>query len=84
MFPKLPTVLPIAILLGAVSVAPALAKTRNHQLSPRQNQVTVFPNAGTAYALFPNVGAAYRFAPSATPNFLICPPTEGYPDCHPD
>src|SRR5437899_8731938 len=31
MFRKLPTVLAIAILLGAVSAAPALAQTRSHQ-----------------------------------------------------
>jgi hypothetical protein len=67
MFRKLLTLLPIAILLGAVSAAPALAQTRNHHLVPPHKRVTVFPN----------VGAAYAFAPSATSNFLICPPMEG-------
>ena len=32
MFRKLPTVLPIALLLGAVSAAPALAQSRSHHL----------------------------------------------------
>jgi hypothetical protein len=73
MFRKLTTVLPIAILLGAVSAAPALAQTRSHHVVQPHRHVRVSPNAGGAYA----------FAPSATPLIMSCPTMEGYPDCHP-
>jgi hypothetical protein len=68
MFRKLPTLLPMAILLGAVSAAPALAQTRSHHVAQ--------PNGARAEG-------AYAFAPSATPYIMSCPTMEGYPDCHP-
>jgi hypothetical protein len=79
MFRKLPTVLPIAILLGAVSAAPALAQTRSHHVVQPHRQVPNYARAEGAYA----------FAPSATPSMatqsiMRCPTLEGYPDCHPD
>jgi hypothetical protein len=73
MFRKPATVLPIAILLGAVSAAPALAQTRSHHLVEPHRQVRVSPYAGGEFA----------FAPTETANTVICPIMEGYPDCHP-
>jgi hypothetical protein len=69
MLRKLTTVLPIAILLGAVSAAPALAQTRSHHL--------VQPHV-SSYA-----GGGFAFASSQTSNIMSCPTMEGYPDCHP-
>jgi hypothetical protein len=45
MFRKLPTVLPIAILLGAVSAAPALAQTRSHHVVKSHGHLRVSPVA---------------------------------------
>jgi hypothetical protein len=73
MFRKLTTVLPIAILLGAVSAAPALAQTPSHHLVQPHRQARVSPYAGGAFA----------FASSETANTMSCPTMEGYPDCHP-
>jgi hypothetical protein len=61
MFRKLPTVLPIAILLGAVSGAPALAQTPSHQLVQPHRHVRVSPysygsNAYNSYAVQPGQG----------------------------
>jgi hypothetical protein len=57
MFRKLTTVLPIAILLGAVSAAPALAQTPNHHVVQHRH-VTVSPyaygsDAYNSYAMQP-------------------------------
>jgi hypothetical protein len=72
MFRKLATVLPIAILLGAVSAAPALAQTNSRHVVQPHRHVGVSPYAGGA------------FAPSTTADFMSCPIMQGYPDCHPD
>jgi hypothetical protein len=58
MFRKLPTILPIAILLGAVSAAPALAQTVSHHVS---RHVVVSPyaygsDAYNNYAMDPGQG----------------------------
>jgi hypothetical protein len=59
MFRKLPTVLPIAILLGAVSAAPALAQPRSHHLAQPDRQVWTSPvtygsDAYNSYAMQPD------------------------------
>jgi hypothetical protein len=58
MFHKMPAVLPIAILLGAVSAAPALAQTGSHQGVQRPRHVMVLPflcrgNACGSHAMRP-------------------------------
>ena len=81
MLRKLPTVLPLAILLGALSAAPALAQTRSHHVVQPHRHVTVSPYAGG----FPNdarADRAYAFVPSSNENTMACPTLEGYPDCH--
>jgi hypothetical protein len=70
MFRKLPAVLPIAVLLGALSAAPALAQTHSRHLA----------YAGDAYGS----AKSGSFAPSATQSTITCPTLEGYPDCHPN
>jgi hypothetical protein len=70
MFSKLPIIVPIAILLGAASAAPAAAKAGSHRFPN-------FPNQSRAYS-------AYALVPSATQRSAGCPTIEGYPDCHPD
>ena len=79
MFRKLPTVLPLAILLGAIFAAPALAQTRSHNVVQTHRHVTVSPSAfgGDARA-----EGAYAFVPSSNENTMACPTLEGYPDCH--
>jgi hypothetical protein len=61
MFRKLPTVLPIAVLLAAVSAAPALAKTRGHHVVQPVRHVVVSPyaygsDAYDSYAMQPGQG----------------------------
>ena len=58
MFRKLPTVLPIAILLGAVSAAPALAQSPRHHVAQPHRHVMVSPviygsDAYNSYAMQP-------------------------------
>ena len=81
MFRKLPTVLPLAILLGAIFAAPALAQTRSHNVVQTHRHVTVSPSAfgGDAYA---RAEGAYAFVPPSNENTMACPTLEGYPDCH--
>jgi hypothetical protein len=59
MFRKLATLLPIAILLGAVS-APALAQPRSHVAQPRRHlsvsPITYGSNAYNSYAMQPGQG----------------------------
>jgi hypothetical protein len=70
MFRKLPTVLPIAILLGAVSAAPALAQAPSHHVAQPQRHVMVSPyaygsDAYNSYAMQP--GQSERRALGETP-----------------
>jgi len=64
MFRKLPTVLPIAILLGAVSAAPALAQTRSHHVAQSHRHVRVSPvtYGGDAYGSV--ISGSYAMQPS--------------------
>jgi hypothetical protein len=62
MFRKLTTVLPIAILLGTVSAAPALARTPGHAVQPLRPVMAVSPHAYgsdayNSYAMQPGQGA---------------------------
>ena len=72
MFRKLPTVLAIAILLGAVSAAPALARTsRHHAVQPLRPVMAVSPyahgsDAYDSYAMQPIQGG--RRALGETPD----------------
>jgi hypothetical protein len=43
MFRKLTTVLPIAVLLGAVSAVPALARTTRHHVAQPHRHTSVLP-----------------------------------------
>jgi hypothetical protein len=59
MFRKLTTVLPIAILLGAVSTAPALAQTHSHHTMQAHRHIMVSPvifgsDAYNSYAAQPD------------------------------
>jgi hypothetical protein len=72
MFRKLTMIVPMAILLGAASAAPAAAQPGSHRLP---NQARAY----NAYALAPSARALSTAQSSAG-----CPPMEGYPDCHPD
>jgi hypothetical protein len=61
MFHKMPAVLPIAILLGAVSAAPALAQTGSHKVVQPRRHVMVLPhpyrgNAYGSHAMQPSQG----------------------------
>jgi hypothetical protein len=62
MFHKMPAVLPIAILLGAVSAAPALARTPSHHaVQPLRPVMAVSPyaygsDAYNSYAMQPGQG----------------------------
>jgi hypothetical protein len=61
MFRKLTTVLPLAILLGAVSAAPALAQARSHHVAQphrhtSKSPVTFGSDAYDSYAMQPSQG----------------------------
>jgi hypothetical protein len=73
MFRKLPIIVPMAILLGAASAAPAAAQAGSHRFANHAR-------AYSAYALAPTA----TLAPPATQSSAGCPPMEGYPDCHPN
>jgi hypothetical protein len=77
MLRKLTPLLPIAILLGAVST-PALAQTRGVLQSHRH--VRVSPYAG-GFPNYVHAASAYALAPSASTITGSCPEMEGYPDC---
>jgi hypothetical protein len=84
MFRKLPTVLPIAILLGAVSAAPAPAQTHSHHVVQPHRQVPNYARAEGAYAFAPSATPSMATTSMATQSIMSCPTMEGYPDCHPD
>jgi hypothetical protein len=73
MFRKLPPLLTIAILLGAVSV-PALAQTHSHDVMQPDRYERVSPYAG---------GSTNYSRANRTEDFLITDSCEkqGYPDC---
>jgi hypothetical protein len=63
MFYKIPTILPIAMLLGALSAAPALAQPRSHHIVQPLRQIMVSPlsygsgsDAYSSYAMQPGQG----------------------------
>jgi hypothetical protein len=59
MFRKLTTVLPLAILLGAISAAPALAQTPSHHHMVRHVMVSPYAygsDAYNSYAMQPSQG----------------------------
>jgi hypothetical protein len=62
MFRKLHTVLPIAILLGAVSAAPALAKTHSHHVVHLGHTVSPYAYGADAYGSV--IPASYAAQPS--------------------
>jgi hypothetical protein len=64
MFRKLTTLLPLTILLGAVSAAPALAKTHSHHVMNRHGQIMVSPYASGADAYGSVIPAGYAAQPS--------------------
>jgi hypothetical protein len=65
MFRKIPTAVPIAILLGAVSAAPAPAQNRSHHVVQQHRHVSSIPcacrsNVDGGYVMRPGQGERQR------------------------
>jgi hypothetical protein len=64
MIDKMPAVLPIAILLGAISAAPAFAQTHNHDAMELRSQIMVSPSVKGSDAYGSVISGSYTAQPT--------------------